>query len=242
MSHAHRARGSAVPGGPAHGGHDRHRPRAPRRHHAVWAGLLLSVLALGLTAARWAFAPVAGVLEEQVVAVTGVSVAPALTGLAALAVAATLLLALAGPVLARISGVVLAVAGLGLALVPPLADPRAALESAAADTVGTPELAGDVATTLAPWGVTLTGAALAVLGLAVALRAGTWPRVGRRFERSAAPTIPAAESGAATAVPGAATSADVARADRERALDAWEALERGEDPTAPEGDGPQDPR
>lgn len=68
----------------------------------------------------------------------------------------------------------------------------------------------------------LAGGVGVAAGLLVVLRGRRWPGMGRRYERSA-PT-PAAER---------------PRTDEERAQAAWQALDRGEDPTADEpGDRP----
>ena len=81
---------------------------------------------------------------------------------------------------------------------------------------GTP---GSTVTTAvsAPWPVlALVAGLLAVAaGLLTVLRGRTWPGMGRRYERAAA---------AAPARPRRQT-------DEDRALDAWRALDRGEDPT-----------
>lgn len=59
-------------------------------------------------------------------------------------------------------------------------------------------------------------------GLLTVLRGRSWPGMGRRYERPAAATVPA-------------------RTDDERTLDAWRALDRGEDPTEP-APGAAEPR
>ncbi len=62
----------------------------------------------------------------------------------------------------------------------------------------------------------LAGLLAVAAGLLTVLRGRTWPGMGRRYERPAT---------AAAAPPRRAT-------DEDRALDAWRALDRGEDPTA----------
>ena len=61
----------------------------------------------------------------------------------------------------------------------------------------------------------VAGLLAAAAGLLAVLRGRAWPGMGRRYERSAA-------TAAAPARP---------RTDEDRALDAWRALDRGEDPT-----------
>jgi uncharacterized membrane protein (TIGR02234 family) len=72
----------------------------------------------------------------------------------------------------------------------------------------------------AAWPVLALAAGLlaAAAGLLTVVRGRTWPGMGRRYERAAA---------AAPTAPGPARR----RTDEDRALDAWRALDRGEDPT-----------
>jgi uncharacterized membrane protein (TIGR02234 family) len=66
----------------------------------------------------------------------------------------------------------------------------------------------------------------AAAGALAVLRGSTWQGMGRRYERGAGPATPA-------------RAATVTREDR--ALDAWRALDRGEDPTADDDPGAGDP-
>jgi uncharacterized membrane protein (TIGR02234 family) len=61
----------------------------------------------------------------------------------------------------------------------------------------------------------LAGLLAVAAGLLTVLRGRSWPGMGRRYERTAA----------------AAPAAARPRTDEDRALDAWRALDRGEDPT-----------
>lgn len=77
----------------------------------------------------------------------------------------------------------------------------------------------DVATTW-PLLTVLAGLVALVAGGFVVARGRTWPGMGRRYERTGTAADQAA--GAAPARP---------RTDEDRAVDAWKALDRGEDPT-----------
>ncbi len=68
----------------------------------------------------------------------------------------------------------------------------------------------------------LAGLLAVAAGLLTVLRGRAWPGMGRRYERTAA----------------AAPAAARPRTDEDRALDAWRALDRGEDPT----EGTTEPR
>lgn len=88
--------------------------------------------------------------------------------------------------------------------------------------VGTP-----VAEISAVWPAATVAAGVlgAVAGVVVVVRGRRWPAMGSRYERGTAP-------GAAAPV------AARPRTDEERAHLAWNALDRGEDPTDPAGAGP----
>lgn len=65
----------------------------------------------------------------------------------------------------------------------------------------------------------LAGLVAVATGVLTVLRGRTWPAMGGRYERTGSGT--------------AAATAGRARTDEDRAVDAWKALDRGEDPTDP---------
>lgn len=78
----------------------------------------------------------------------------------------------------------------------------------------------------------VAGAVGVATGGFVVLRGRSWPGMGRRYERpGAAPADPAASR--ATAAPPRATT------DEDLAVEAWKALDRGEDPTTGADDRPR---
>jgi len=94
------------------------------------------------------------------------------------------------------------------------------LEAAAAEV---PIVAGTPAveiSTVWPAVTVLAGFLGALAGLLVAVRGRGWPAMGRRYERTGPP------DGGRAAVPRPET-------DEDRARMAWQALDRGEDPTDP---------
>ncbi|SDY20481.1 trp region conserved hypothetical membrane protein [Geodermatophilus africanus] len=96
--------------------------------------------------------------------------------------------------------------------------------AAAAGVVGSGTPAGTVtAEVSAGWPLLalLAGLLAVAAGLLTVLRGRSWPGMGRRYERTAA-----------------APAAPRPRTDEDRALDAWRALDRGEDPT----EGTTEPR
>ncbi len=85
-------------------------------------------------------------------------------------------------------------------------------------------VSGTAADVSAAWPVlaVLAGLVAVVTGALTVLRGRGWPAMGRRYERPGAEAGPARP--AAPARP---------RTDEDRAVDAWKALDRGEDPTDP---------
>ncbi|MGY1772341.1 Trp biosynthesis-associated membrane protein [Blastococcus sp. SYSU D00813] len=76
----------------------------------------------------------------------------------------------------------------------------------------------------------VAGALALAAGLLTVLRGAGWTGMGRRYERAPA------SAAATTTATSTATTAAAVRTPEDRALDAWRALDRGEDPTA--GDDP----
>ncbi len=86
-------------------------------------------------------------------------------------------------------------------------------------------VSGTSADVSAVWPVLAVAAGLVAVatGAFAVLRGRTWPAMGRRYERT----------GAAAAAPDTASARP--RTDEDRAVDAWKALDRGEDPTETPG-------
>lgn len=187
------------------------------------AGALLGAASAGQP---WASAPVlapagvAGVGRSAVV--PGAALAPALTPLLLVAAAGMLAALFTGP---RLRRVVLAVAALGAlgALAALALGWGGADEALRAATVPAGQPIGEVAAAPAVVGSAL-GALLALAGTALALvTAGRWPAGSARYE---------APGGADRAGRGDHGPGDrEARSEPRRTESAWDALDRGEDPT-----------
>jgi uncharacterized membrane protein (TIGR02234 family) len=80
----------------------------------------------------------------------------------------------------------------------------------------------------AAWPVLVVVAAVVAVaaGVLVAVRGRRWPAMGRRYERTGG------------AAPASAAAPARARTDEDRAVDAWKALDRGDDPTEDPADHP----
>jgi len=198
---------------------------------AVLGAVLAGALALVAGGQAWATvtaqrrAPLPPVSAE----LSGADAAPLVpaAGLVLLA-AAVALLAVRGTgravvgLLAVVAGGALAWSGLR-ALAGGLDDAGADLPGLAGGTVS-----GTSADVSASWPVLalLAGLVAVATGVLAVLRGRTWPAMGRRYERTDA------------AAPAPAAAATRPRTDEDRAVDAWKALDRGEDPTEGATDAP----
>ncbi|GAA1636469.1 Trp biosynthesis-associated membrane protein [Georgenia ruanii] len=225
--------GAAPGSGPAGPGGT---PGRVTRRAVVLAALGLAVLLLALGGLPWVRGEVATVIDVRPVSVTGAGATPALTAAALVVGAAALTVAIGRRVAVAVGGVVLigAAALVAAAVVGFLQDPTAPALAEAAQVSGVPQLSGTAHVTPWPWAALVVAAALAVLGALTLVRGRAWQSGGRRFERTTAP---------GTSAPGAAPSA--ARDARTRAMDDWDALGRGEDPSggdeAPSGEDHEPP-
>jgi uncharacterized membrane protein (TIGR02234 family) len=208
----------AEPTGPATGGSGRRELTV-----AVLAAVLAAAVALTAGGQGWAevTAQRPAPLPPVSAVVTGTEAAPLVPA------AGLVLLAAAGALLAvrgvgrTAVGLAMVLAGAGLAWSSGRVLAGMDVVTARLQALGVPagELSTDVAPAL-PVLVVLAGAlGVAAGGLAV-VRGRRWPGLGRRHERPAA---------AAAAPPRRQT-------DEDRALGAWRALDRGEDPTADPGE------
>lgn len=200
-------------------------PRPPTRGRAVVVVLVLGALTFGLSLLTWASAPVPTVLAEQTVTVTGGEAAPATTATGLAVLATALAVALGGRWVSRLCALALVALGalLAASAVGFLLDPRPPLLAAAAAVSGVREISAAPSTTPWPYLAVAAGVLVAASAVLVLRAARTTTAGSRRFERAPAAgerprPVPDAE----------------ARDDRVRAMDDWDALGRGEDPTEPE--------
>lgn len=204
---------------------------ARARSIAVVAILVGGALALIGSTQTWLEVSLrAGAAEP--LAVPGASALPLLTPLSLAALALGLALTVVGRVLRYVFGALAVVIGgallLGAGRVG-LQQPVDAVAKVVTDATG---LSGEAAiadliasTTVTPWPFVTAFAALLIAlgGLFALVTAHRWPRSGRRYQRDA---LPAA---GATAGTNAARPHD---ANRDSAIDSWDDLSHGSDPTA----------
>lgn len=205
------------------------------RERLIVVLVVLTAAGLALLAAGrpWVTQDVSDVPGVRVVTASGDEAAPAVPALALVAGAGGVALLVAGRIGRRPAGLAIGLAGLGVlaAAVGVITDPRSAAAAAVPAATGRTGPLPDPAAT-SPWAwLTLVAAlVLVACGAVAVLRSGSWPGAGRRFEpatgSSGAPSGPGVESAsrapASSGSPG--TPAD--------AVTAWDALSRGEDPTA----------
>lgn len=193
--------------------------RSLGRGRAVVVVVLLGLALFALTLPTWASAVAPTTVGTEVVTVGGADAAPGVASAGLVVLVSGLVLGLAGRV-ARVLAVLGVLAGGALAGVSAavfLGDPEGSALRAAAEATGVRQLEGEV--TVAPWPtVALVVAVLAVVvAAALPFLAGSWQRVGRRYERDQAT--------------GAEGGQGENRTPRGRAMDDWDALSRGDDPS-----------
>jgi uncharacterized membrane protein (TIGR02234 family) len=196
------------------------RPGGGRRLAVVCLGLLAGALAMwGSTRLTWASAVVATARGPVPAEATGAGIAPSLTGVAVLAVAAVAASVAVSGIARRALGLIVVLAGGASAWVAFdswLSPPDAATLLRLSGTAST-EPVGDVvvAQNAAPWLAVLGGLVVLAAGVVLVVADRSLPRMGARY-----------------AAPGAEKSV----VDPDRA--AWDALDEGRDPTVDPGNVP----
>lgn len=194
---------------------------------ATVAGSALGLLSWSQTwfDLRLADAPAQG--GGEAIAVAGSVASPALAALSLAGLALVAALAIAGPAVRVVLGILEVVLGgcLVLATALTLGSPVAAVAPAVTDATGvtgaepTAELVASVAATGWPAAAVVGGVLLVVAGLVVLVTGTRWPASSRRYR------------GARLAETSGARLGDGARAASDRAIDDWDELSRGDDPT-----------
>ncbi|TFD76634.1 Trp biosynthesis-associated membrane protein [Cryobacterium fucosi] len=207
------------------------------------AVILLVLAASALALLAWtqvwitADAPQPGTAPKAL-EVTGSTAAPGLTALALAGVALAGALTIAGPVIRVVLGLLEILLGfsVGLAAALALGDPAgasSALITAATGIAGSKSVTdGVVASVSTPWPylALVAGVAMAAAGLTVLVTARRWPGPGSRYQ---AVRFEAADAADGAGRPAAGASGDPATDPSSDAVDDWDGLTRGEDPTAP---------
>lgn len=187
------------------------------RGRAVAFVVLLGGALFALTLPVWARGDAATPVGSEAVAVSGSVAVPGVASAALVVLVSGLVLALSGR-LTRALAVLGVIGGGGLGAVAAadfLGDPEPALLRAAGDATGVAQLTGDAVVTAFPTIALVLAVLIGIVGVALPFLMGRWQRVGRRYEV-------AGEPAADTAAPSGRT----------RAIDDWDALSRGDDPSA----------
>jgi uncharacterized membrane protein (TIGR02234 family) len=170
-------------------------------------------------------------LGGGVVSATGSQVAPGVVALALVSLVALVTMLTGGPVVRRVSSVVLVLASAGSValIVPPLTDPEQALGRVAATGLGRTGVVrttADVSTWA--WVALVAGVVLFLASLLAAVAAARWSGLSSRFE------VPVDGSGDASS-PGERDGAAVV-SERGGHRTTWDELSEGRDPTADPAD------
>lgn len=177
--------------------------------------LAVSAAAFFTTLPVWIRAEVTTVVSTSTLDISGADAAPAVSALALVALVASVAVRIAGPKLRKILALLLAGAGLGLAVAAfgVNADPQAASIAQVSAITGTNAPAQAYELTALPLLAVAAGVLVALAGVWALVATSYW-KTGRKYDRSAART------------------ARLASADAPDEIDAWDALSEGQDPTA----------
>lgn len=209
--------------------------------------LVLSGLVLLAWSQPWMTVTVADVALE----VRGSEAAGALAPLALCGLLVVPALAIAGPAFRVVLGVLQALLGLCVVLQAAmvLADPVAASSGPVSATTGqqgaTDALVDAVTLAPWPWVAVIAGALLLPAGIVVAISSRHWPRPTAKYQRTRFEPADAAAAAALGVEPGGDPDGDdapravspgkpgIAPAAATSAIDDWDALSSGDDPTSP---------
>lgn len=211
----------------------RSRPRLTRRS-AVLAGLVLAGALLLLTRAPWMHARVSDLVGgTTAVDVSGAEAAPLVVAAALVALAASAVVAISSRAVRFVSGPLLVAAGIAAALgaLAVRTDPEGHARGAIAEATGVSGAEAELSGTLWPLLALLPCAGLALLGAMVLVAGRTWVGSTRYAREGTAPAAGASAVQGSVADEGAVATAPVPPASEDPAA-LWDALSRGEDPTA----------
>lgn len=181
----------------------------------------IGALVLLTTLPTWVTATTPTATGDLAVSAGGTTASPATASVGLVIIAAALVLGLAGKA-ARVGALVVAIAGsvgAAITIVTFLANPDVVAASAAADITSVRAVNTPVSVTAWPYVSLVVLAAGAVTSLWLLTHLGAWTTVGRRYQ-------PATQATPSTPAPG-----DRDANARRRAMDDWDAITRGEDPT-----------
>jgi uncharacterized membrane protein (TIGR02234 family) len=204
---------------------------------ATIVGAALALLSWSQTWFELRLADVAAQGSDDAIAVPGSVASPALAALGLAGLALVAALAIAGPGIRIILGVLEVVLGgcVLLAAGVSLGSPVAAVAPAVTDATGvsgsgpTAELVADVTATAWPAIAVAGGVLLVLAGIAVLVTGTRWPSSSRRYR---AARLEESDEPAEAGTDGRAAS--------DRAIDDWDDLSRGDDPTGDPATEPAD--
>ncbi|WP_237221678.1 Trp biosynthesis-associated membrane protein [Rothia nasimurium] len=194
---------------------DRPVPGWAQPARVMLGAMAVSGAAFLTTLPTWIRAEVSTVVTTSTLEISGADAGPTVSALALVALVASVAVRIAGPKLRKILALLLAGAGLGLAVAAfgVNADPQAASIAQVSAITGTNAPAQAYELTALPLLAAAAGVLVALAGVWALVATSYW-KTGRKYDRSAART------------------ARLASADAPDEIDAWDALSEGQDPTA----------
>ena len=218
------------------------RKQSTRRYKPllILAVIAASALALLAWTQTWATLQVAlDGASAQALEVTGAIAAPGLTALALAGLALAGALTIAGPVIRIILGLLEMLLGVsvilsaGLAIADPVGAGSAAVTAATGIAGSESTRAGVSQAQLTGWPylALAAGVSMLIIGLAVCVTARRWPGPTKRYETT---RFAPAGGAAGDTLPGTTSGTPGGQTRPRDAVDDWDGLTRGDDPTAPE--------
>ncbi|MPV49919.1 hypothetical protein GCG21_07855 [Pseudactinotalea sp. HY160] len=202
------------------------------RGRAVLLVGLLGIVLVGTSLPTWARGEGRGTDGPVPIVLAGTDAAPAVPSAGLVVIVAALVLGLSGRAtrIAALAGAGLAALLAGWSGIAFLGDPEPPLVSAAGEATRVRDLVGAVSVTAWPVVTVVAAAVVALVVLVLPWQFGRWAAVGRRYQRG--PVDPAASADTVGLSGQAGPADDGSTARRVRAMDDWDAIGRGEDPSA----------
>ncbi|QGH69180.1 Trp biosynthesis-associated membrane protein [Pseudactinotalea sp. HY158] len=205
------------------------------RGRAVLLVGLLGIVLVGTSLPTWARGEGRGTDGPVPIVLAGTDAAPAVPSAGLVIIVAALVIGLSGRAtrIAALAGAGLAALLAGWSGIAFLGDPEPPLVSAAGEATRVRDLVGAVSVTAWPVVTVVAAAVVALVVLVLPWQFGRWAAVGRRYQRGPADSADTADTAGQAGPSGQAGPADDGSAARRvRAMDDWDAIGRGEDPSA----------
>lgn len=185
---------------------------------------IIGALVLLTTLPVWVRGTTPTATGDLAVSASGTAAAPAAASAGLVIIASALVLGLAGTAVRIVTLIAVTVASIaaGITVLMFAGDPAAVVASAAAKITSVRAVNDGVSLTVWPYVSLATLGLAAITGGWLLSHLGTWQNVGRKYQR---PTVPPQEPTSPSAALDSQSRA------RRQAMDDWDAISRGEDPS-----------